>query len=258
MKPGILLVAAALTALAGPATASTAVYLYSQSAGAPWGVSSNEDAMDAVFGAGQWTPAGYNPAGAAAILGSTFAWLEGSDYSANALAAFLTTHRTELENWVQAGGRLLVNAAPNEGGNITALFDVTLNFDYWGDSSMFERAVAADPNHPIFLGPYLPAATSYTGTYLGHAYVTGAGLTPILTGEGTDTRMLLAERRAGSGLVLFGGMAVDPFYQQPDGHNLRKNILSYANYMETPEPSSAFFFALGLASILWLRRLLYP
>ena len=87
----------------------------------PWGVVTNEAAMDLAFGPGNWLSttmvadagAVFNPAN-----GYRTIFLEGSDFDALELAAYLNAHRAAIEAWVAAGGRLLLNSAPNEGLDI--------------------------------------------------------------------------------------------------------------------------------------------
>lgn len=93
---------------------------YIRGAAAPWGEATNETAMDTVFGAGGWDdlrmadgPAPFLPGS-----GHTFIFLEGSDFTANELNTYLTNHRAQIEAFVNAGGRLLLNSAPNEGSDI--------------------------------------------------------------------------------------------------------------------------------------------
>src|SRR6266542_3146756 len=104
---GTLLAASAL-AQSGP------VYLRSNTA-LPWNVTANEEAMDMVFGADSWIYGRYETVDANWLFSSTVTliFMEGGDNNANALSAFLTANADALNSWVEAGGRLLINAAPN-------------------------------------------------------------------------------------------------------------------------------------------------
>lgn len=208
------------------AQAQTAAYI--RGASQPWGVSTNESAMDLAFGAGNWsnlTMAG----GVAPFLpgsGYQFIFLEGGDETAVVLDNYLTANRTQIEAFVSAGGRLLLNSAPNEGGNIDFGFGgVTLTYPEHSGS-----VVAANASHPVFAGPLGPLTTSYTGSSFGHAVV-GAAVTAIIIGapgDGVAGQTVLGEKVFGSGCVMLGGMTTDNFHDpQPDAHNLRANILSY-------------------------------
>ena len=131
---------------------------YIRGATAPWGETTNEAAMDAIFGAGGWDdlrmadgPGPFLPG-----AGHTFIFLEGGDDTANELNAYLTTYRTEIEAFVNAGGSLLLNSAPNEGGDIDYGFGgITLTYPASSSS-----VVADDAAHPVFSGPSTPVGTA--------------------------------------------------------------------------------------------------
>ncbi len=199
------------------------VYVRDVAPWAPEGEAANVAAMTAVFGA-NWTIATFSTP-VATIFGPphTFVFLEGGDSNALELAAFLTANRTAIENWVAAGGKLFLNAAPNEGGNIDFGFGgVTLMYSDPGDN-----AVAVNVGHPIFSGPLVPVVTSYTGTNASHATVTGnPALVPILVNE--NNRFSLSELAFGSGKVLFGGLTTSNFWSpDPEAGNLKANIIAY-------------------------------
>ncbi|HZZ79324.1 MAG TPA: PEP-CTERM sorting domain-containing protein [Gemmataceae bacterium] len=230
------------------------VYLRS-TVGQPWGQSTNETAMDAVFGAGNWADSRYETVDTATLFSpaTNFIFMEGGDNNANALNAFLIANMPQIEAWVLAGGSLFVNAAPNEGGNIAFPFGVTLN--YPGFSA---TATAVDPGNPIFNGPFTPVATSYTGNWFAHAFVSGSGITSLIDGTAGS---VLAEGHFGQGYVLFGGMTTDNFHQpQPDAANLTANIIAFGaaqSNASVPEPASVALFgamAIGGAVFGWRRR----
>jgi hypothetical protein len=92
----------------------------------PWGQTFNQTAMTNVFGASNWTQANFSATASAIFDPSVcFVMLEGGDGNANELNAFLATNLTLIETWVSNGGRLFINSAPNEGGNINLGFDGT-------------------------------------------------------------------------------------------------------------------------------------
>lgn len=134
-----------------------------------------------------------------------------------------------IEDWVSAGGHLLLNAAPNEGDGMSFGFDGTsLVYTYFTAT-----ADAADPAHPIFNGPFLPVGTSWTGTSFGHAIITGTGLTPLIVDDAAPDNMVLAEKAWGSGRVMFGGMTTNNFHSPiTEAANLRANLLYYMNCAE--------------------------
>lgn len=208
---------------------------YIRGADAPWGQTTNETAMDRVFGAGGWDDLRMADGSAPFLPGSghTFIFLEGSDFTAIELDTYLTTYRTEIEAFVNAGGRLLLNSAPNEGGDIDFGFGgITLTYPAFS-----EDVVAANPAHPVFNGPFTPVTTAYIGDWFGHAIV-GPGLSAIIIGAPGDSQdglTVLGETTFGAGLVLFGGMTTDNWHSpSPQAANLRANIIAYAAGLTGP------------------------
>ncbi|MBX7081028.1 MAG: DUF4215 domain-containing protein [Nannocystaceae bacterium] len=193
--------------------------------GAPWGVSTNEAAMDAVFGGGAWDDLRFETVDPDTLFSGFyhFIYLEGSDSNAQELDAFLMANQDALETWVGSGGTLFLNAAPNEGGNMNWGFGgVTLTYPNPAGSGS-----AADGTHPIWNGPFLPCATMFTGGSYAHASIAGVGLNPLIFSDnGGDPN--LAEMPFGGGTVIFGGLTTDNFWApQPDAANLRANIIAY-------------------------------
>jgi len=221
------------------ATAAVAVVpisdvAYVRGAAQPWGQVTNEAAMDLAFGVGLWLDttmaadagAVFNPAN-----GYRSVFLEGGDDTAIELAAYLTANRSAIEAWVTGGGRLLLNSAPNEAGDINFGFGgVTLMYD--GGATDAGTVDAVDPAHPIFNGPNAVGVTQFTGGSFGHATIANTGhVAPLIVGapgDGHEGLTVLGEMRYGLGLVLFGGMTTDNFHNpQPDAANLRANTLHY-------------------------------
>lgn len=202
-----------------------AVYLRS-TVGPPWDSTVNETAMNRVFGTNKWQDLRYETVNLAVLLssGTTFIYMEGSDFNATELEAFLTSHGTAIQEWVSNGGCLFLNAAPNEDNGMDFGFGVTLTY-----SDGTTAASAALPTHPIFRGPFIPVGTSWTGGSFGHATVSGSGLTSLITNV-ANGHIVLSEMTHGAGHVLFGGMTTDNFHApQPQASNLRANILAYLN-----------------------------
>ena len=216
-----------VTATASPSVGGTIATMtrvaYIRGLNPPWGSATNQEAMDLAFGAGNWDDLRMAD-GVAPFLpqaGYGFIFLEGSHYTADELNAYLQTYGDEIEDFVSRGVRLLLNSAPNQGGNIDFGFEGT-SLLYGNNAS--STATAVDASHPIFQGPHTPVTTSYSGSSYSHATVSG-DLTPILTGpSGT----ILGERDFGSGKVLFGGMTTTNFHNpQPQALYLRANMLDY-------------------------------
>lgn len=254
-----LVVATLCLGWASQAQAQTVAYVTGND-GPPWGESTNEAAMDMVYGAGNWQDLRFETLNALDLLSATtsFIFMDGSDSTSDELEAFLTTNQTALENWVFNGGNLLLNAAPNEGDGMSFGFGgVLLNFDgsYGTASSLVGPA---DPGHPIFNGPYTPVGTDYTGNFFSHADIIGGSTSPIIVGQDNGGLVALSETGWGSGWVLFGGLTTDNFHQpQPEAHNLRANMIAYTagdHGAVVPEPGSLALFLPGLAAFGFAAR----
>lgn len=215
----------------------------------PWGSTDTDVALSAVFGDAwdeehfETVDVGTGPGGLFAPSVS-FIFLDGSDGSAIELEAFLATNEPALKAFVDRGGRLFVNSAPNEGDGVIA-YDGKQISDIDGSS---DYVVAANPSHPIFVGPLTPAGTSFEGDSFGHALVTGPGLTPLIlrrvgdndgVSPGDPNAVVLAEYRSGNGLTLIGGITL-PEHQDPDPNaaNLWANIMAYTASADLVAPSA--------------------
>lgn len=218
----------------GPITGTGAIYIYSNTTGGePWFTTNNSTAMTTVFGAEGvgWNRAFYETLDPLSVFSSDncFVFMEGSDGHAAELESFLAANGTTIENWVASGGKLLLNAAPNEGDG--------MSFGFGGTSLIYayftSNATALDPGHPIFNGPYTPAGTDYSGTSFGHARVTGTGLTNLMEDLFGPGNIVLAEKAWGDGHVMFGGMTTDNWHDpDPNAANLRANIIAYLSCVE--------------------------
>jgi len=130
-----------------------------------------------------------------------YVYLEGSDNSADELEVFLTANLPLIENWVAAGNSLFLNAAPKEGDGMDLGFDgvrLVLGF--------YTSVNAVSPTLPMFQGPELPTATSFSGLYSLAAIICPPDMnaTRILESDnGTD---LLVEAAWGEGTVIFGSL----------------------------------------------------
>ena len=196
----------------------------------PWGADIYDSIMDEVFGAGIWIPKTYANATPATVFAPTtqFVYIEGSTGNEAAQFAYLAANLPAIEAWVNAGGRLLLNRAPNIGPVIT-------DFGFGGVTNTYtapQNFATVTPMHPIGAGPFLP--TLYNGISGGaysHSYITGGS--PIITGSGYN---ILTEKNWGSGLVLFGGYTSASFHTPPlEARNLFKNWLYYTASSTQPD-----------------------
>jgi hypothetical protein len=218
-----------------PVMGTGAVYITS-SFGYPWGSTSNQHGMNAVFGAA-WSEAYFATINAAAtfVPANCFIFIEGGDGTANEMNTFITANMTLIQNWVAMGGRLILNAAPNQGGNINYGFGgVMLNYD--GSTSLGFNGFASPgmAGHPIFNGPFLPCGTSFFGNYFAHSWISGGGTTSLMYDTPGPS---VTEKIWGSGRVIFGGWtSVNWHTPFPNIENLVSNIISYQASCITPLP----------------------
>ena len=169
----LALCAGTITLALAEGDAAAAVAYIRSNVGAPWSESTNEQAMDLAFGAGGWDDLRYETVNPATLYSGTytFIYMEGSDSNASELEAFLMANQAALEAWVNAGGSLFLNAAPNEGGPQNWGFGgITLNYDDSAQSGM-----AVDPSHPIWNEPFLPISLIMVVLVAGILQYTGWG-----------------------------------------------------------------------------------
>lgn len=209
----------------------------------PWD-GNNITLLNQAFGSGNYIVSDYTIDPATLFSsGTSVVYLEGSDATNPvSLNLFLSVNMTLAENWVNAGGHLFLNAAPNEGSSIDFGFGGTVlnypSFSYTG------TIVSGQERHPIFNGPYTPVGTSWSAGYFSHGSISGGASTPLITGtSGT----ILSELRYGGGFVLFGGLTTANFHSpQPYANNLRTNIYSY---LLTGDGGCGAPFNLGVAKV---------
>ena len=200
--------------------------------GNPWGNTTNNAAMDLAFGVGEWTLEAFETLDPAVIFSpaTSFVFMDGSQVQSTELNAFLISNLSTVEAWVAGGGVLLLNAGPNEGGD--------MNFGFGGTTLSYgptytPSVTVLDLAHPAFLGPNLPTAATMSASYYGHAQILGAGYTNVLTGSGN---VVLCEKDWGLGHVMMGGMTTVNFHSpSPQGSNWRANLFVYLDeYIDFP------------------------
>ena len=219
-----------------PLMGNGSVYIRSTQ-GSPWGSTSNEAAMNTVFGAGAWQQAYFetlNPA-TTFTTANCFIFIEGGDFIANEMNTFITTNMTTIQNWVAMGGHLLMNSAPNEGGNMNYGFGgVTLNYNGSTSLAYNGNTSAGQAGHPVFNGPHVPAGTSYAGNYFAHGWISGGGTMSLIEDAPGPS---LTQKNWGSGRVMFGGMTTPNWHTPtPNGDNLAANIIGFLSNCLIPLP----------------------
>ena len=252
MKHAVLICLIVISFGALQADAQGIVYLRSNTS-APWDLTGNEDQMDNIFGSGGWQDLRYETANAATVFSAAnaFVFMEGGDDTTDEMEAFLNTNLATITAWVNAGGCLLLNAAPNEGDGFTFGTVTTVT----GDDD--NPAVAVNPSHDIFQGPALPVGTAWTGDSFNHGHLTGPGFTAIIEDD-DEGDVLLGEMTMGAGHVVIGTLTL-PFFTsdsnwqpQPQVTNLHENIIRYASSCATVAevPALSPLALAGLALLL--------
>jgi hypothetical protein len=173
----------------------------------PWFALGNINALNSVYGA-DWTQYNYDTVNATALFDSNrkFIWIDGSNYNTSKMTAFLAANNVIIENWVNAGGTLLINIATNE-----VFSPYNVGFGITSTRATFLNASPADPSDSFFtLSPYMPITTpTYTGGYFAHNSFSGTGLEKKITSSTGE--ILLAEKKVGGGLVRFSGLTTSLF-----------------------------------------------
>ena len=239
MKKTILAIAAAASLLsAAPALAGP---IYMTGTSDPWGSRSNAGAMDAVFGAGNWTKINGFDASVFSNANS-FIFLDGGDTSGQQFADFLNANRSALTSFVNAGGHVLSNAAPNGGpGTYDLGFGYTLTaYTYSGSAALTAQGIAAGLSAN-------GAGTSFTGNSFSHAVTSGGTGACLVSGsEGC----VFAGGVQGQGAYYVGGQTTTNF-QSDNGLQLRINQLKLVagTASAVPEPAAWALMILGFGII---------
>jgi hypothetical protein len=238
--PMVACAAAAALLMHGTALAVGNVAYVSQTGGEPWGMPGNVNALDDVFGAGNWDRLDFPTAVGDGLWDYDFIFMDGGDGANDQFTSFVNTHRTDMENWVDAGGSLLINAARwSDGSDLYLGMDITLH------EGASDTGTALDLTHPIFDGPYGYTGDFFDGDYLAHDWLSGDGLTELMRGD--NGMPILAEKVYGGGNVIAGGLTL-PFFGE---HNLwsdncdefHRNLLAYG--YEVPAPGALALLALA-------------
>lgn len=240
------LIASAIVLLTS-AAANAGTIAYGTGDRNPWDQTTNDAAMNAAFGAGQWSKTmGFSTA---IFADADFVFLDGSDSNADAFSSFLAANNDIVTSYVSNGGRLFLNAAPNQGGSFDFGFGVRLTYPGFSNYvSVTEAGIAAGLTQGGI-------ATGYSGNAFGHATVSGA--ISDLINDGSNG-IVFGAMQYGKGFVAFGGQTTDNFHSpNADARTLLVNELRYVASAETndvPEPASLALIGMGLLAAGAARR----
>ncbi|MFT5821856.1 MAG: hypothetical protein ACI8ZM_003112 [Crocinitomix sp.] len=210
-----------------PESGTGDIYYLQSNTGDPWGSPTNQTLMDIAFGPTSWSLEYFETLDATTIFSAAtgFVYMDGGSLSASEMAIFLAINLTLIEDWVEAGGRLFMNSAPNEGGDIDFGFGETF-LNYEPPTTYANVATVSDEGHPSLFGPEVPTSVEMTGTYFAHGEIIGSGLNTIVINTDVPDQILLAEKDWGAGRVMFGSLVAHNF-QEPavQVQNWRANLL---------------------------------
>ncbi|MDA0882922.1 MAG: hypothetical protein O2984_06390, partial [Bacteroidetes bacterium] len=205
------------------ASAQTAAFVTQNT---PWSSSSYANAMDAQFGAGNWTSSTFSSVDVNDLFTNhDFIYLDGSDNSADELESFLAAHGPALESWVADGNRLFLNAAPNEGDGMNFGFGgVALEYD--ASTTFVNDVEPFDAGSLVWEGI---SVSAFSGSYFGHAIICPAGMVGHLHEINNTGRVVLASMSYGNGFALFGGITSSEYWSpSSEALDLNLNILALA------------------------------
>ncbi|CAN5498171.1 hypothetical protein BH11ARM2_BH11ARM2_30850 [soil metagenome] len=269
-----LLIAALFAGIVGSAAAQNVAYLSASRDSGPWGSQTYKEDFNKVFGEKGWTESTFEKSDDSLFdPGKTnLLVIEGGDWMADQMAEYINKNEDRLAKFVYEGGHLIINAAPNTGGDI-AMFGGAVGLHYgWGDGDKREKdggsfnftATPNDYSHPIFNGPF-GQVKQLDGNYAGHATVwdkTGL-FQPLLTGENGGT--MLAQAQFGKGTAFIGGLTTpwtEAYWGSSDQwHTFNQNFLAYSAGDKfvpvtnaVPEPTSMAFIGLGALALVRRRK----
>jgi hypothetical protein len=131
-----LIAFAAFALVSAAASAQNVVYLTASKDEHPWGSETVEKDFDVVFGEKAWTHGTFDD-GEGAYLNSektSLLVIEGGDWMAEGMAKYLQSHGDEIGKFVESGGSIIINAAPNVGTTIDLGKDLQIGYPSysWG------------------------------------------------------------------------------------------------------------------------------
>lgn len=225
-------ISAAMSAGSGKAQPQYGVYYLRSTEGEPWDEPNNTDEMNYVFGQDNWGSAFFETINLNTVFSAntSYVFIDGGDIGDQAFFTFLDENHTQIQDWVEAGGRLFLNCAANDAPNGSYnlyLGGAMLVWDGDEPGTFNDTANIAEgaDTHPIFVGPGDPG-TSWTGGSFSHALLLVEATDLIVGGDVPGT--ICSESTIGLGKVIFGTMTTTNFHDpQPEAKYLRMNIHAY-------------------------------
>ena len=245
----IIAVSISVIGLSLSSAALAASYAYMGDVGSePWGMSSNTDAMDSAFGAGNWDRINFGDS----IAGYSFVYADGGDGAGTSFYSYIAGNTSLLESFVTAGGSLFLNAASNTHGGAGPQ---SMIFGATSEEGIFSgNGYAVNPLDPMFVG----AGSQWYGTWYSHNAITaGASFTTFITGDASET--IVAGGAFGNGYALLGGQTSTGWHSSVNGSDpfqLRVNQLQFAASMANPvpEPETYAMMLAGLGMLGFMAR----
>lgn len=239
-------------AQAGPVMQSGR-YAYMTAGDEPWLDGGNLAAMDAAFG-GNWSRLQFGDA----IGGYDLLYIDGGYQNGGDMLAYLGSHRSALEGYVRAGGRLFINAATELMTGAEERFDLVFgarSVEWKFDARSFEGH-ALDPLSVLFDG----AGEQWSGSYFAHnGIIASSGFNTLIADE--QGRVVLSGGFFGEGYAMLGGQTNTAFHGSLGGSDpfqLRVNELLYAlnvrRGFDVPEPAMPGILMAAFASMLVVVR----
>lgn len=189
----------------------------------PWGSTNDQQAMDEVFGIGNWTLYNdYASADPAAIFtaDNKFVYLQGSAGTDLDLASYIAGNESTILDWVSSGGSLLLESA---GWNTDITFGpATLDWTEENGPSFSSTGYLTELGQSVF--NYFPIeATERQGNYLGHDAVLlvdpDASLYPFIEGvnDAGDTNVIVGGVPYGDGYITMSGLTLFDYHSDSTG-----------------------------------------
>jgi hypothetical protein len=238
---------ATLAVLLGSVAHASISAAYMTDTSNPWGQSTEDTAMNQVFGVGGWTKvAGFTSS--VFSSGYNFIYIDGGDGTSTDFNAFILSNLGAIQSFVSSGGRMMINAAQWDFSPdpLDLGFGQTLYGDGSYDYASYNGSLTA-AGSAAGLGAN-GAGTSWGGNYFAHDIVYGGGATCLVTGT---AGCVFQDAKEGAGYLTTGGETAPYFWSGVGSpQQLLDNEISYtATVVSTPEPATCAMLLLGFAGL---------